>query len=159
MPRPASTPKTPTVSQAAIDKDWNPGERGWTVDWQRHYAYLTQLLDEGARLTAITPGVTRHREDIGRWLATQRRDWNRLNPKQQTRLGKLGVTPARVVRACQAPAKKKANLHVGPGRGSLRRGRTGPGAVPRPGRRRSPRPTARRTIARWGGAQDWGVGG
>lgn len=92
---------------AAIDKDWNPGDddHGWTVDWQRHYAYLTQLLDEGARLTAIKPGVTRHGEDVGRWLATQRRDWARLNAEQQTRLGKLGVTPARVVHARTAPAK------------------------------------------------------
>ncbi|MFD5548757.1 hypothetical protein ACFWJQ_18780 [Streptomyces goshikiensis] len=46
--------------------DWNPTERGWTVDWQRHYAYLARLLDGGARLVAIVPGVTRHGEDIGR---------------------------------------------------------------------------------------------
>ncbi|MFI1650935.1 helicase associated domain-containing protein [Streptomyces avidinii] len=64
---------------AAIDPDWNPGTLGWTVDWQRHYAYLTQLLAEGARLTAVVPGVPRHGEDIGRWLATQRRNWDRLN--------------------------------------------------------------------------------
>ncbi|MFI8281418.1 Helicase associated domain protein, partial [Streptomyces sp. NPDC085929] len=83
---------------ATIDKDWNPAERGWTVDWQRHYAYLTQLLDEGGHLKAITPGVTRHGEDIGRWLATQRRDWNRLHEEQQARLGRLGITPARAVR-------------------------------------------------------------
>ncbi|MFH7600473.1 helicase associated domain-containing protein [Streptomyces racemochromogenes] len=27
---------------AALDEDWNPGDddHGWTVDWQRHYAYL-----------------------------------------------------------------------------------------------------------------------
>ncbi|WP_327258054.1 hypothetical protein [Streptomyces sp. NBC_01244] len=30
---------------AAIDPDWNPGESGWMVDWQRHYA---QLLADGA---------------------------------------------------------------------------------------------------------------
>ncbi|MFI5828725.1 hypothetical protein ACIA6C_16000 [Streptomyces sp. NPDC051578] len=55
---------------AAIDEDWNPGDddHGWTVDWQRH-TYLTQLLDQSVRLTTITAGVTRHREDIGRWLA------------------------------------------------------------------------------------------
>ncbi|MFD5423162.1 Helicase associated domain protein [Streptomyces sp. NPDC127069] len=95
---------------AAIDEDWNPGndDHGWTVDWQRHYAYLAQLLNEGARLAAIKPGVTRHGEDIGRWLATQRRNWARLNTEQQTRLGKLGVTPARVVHARTAPAKTSA---------------------------------------------------
>ncbi|THA45150.1 hypothetical protein E6R62_35915 [Streptomyces sp. A1136] len=56
------------------------------MDWQRHYAYLTQLLDEGARLTAITPGVTRRGEDFGRRLATQRHDFRRLSEEQQRRL-------------------------------------------------------------------------
>ncbi|MFF4448697.1 Helicase associated domain protein [Streptomyces sp. NPDC001502] len=79
---------------AAIDPDWNPGTLGWTVDWQRHYAYLAQVLAEGARLTAIVPGVTRHGEDIGRWLTTQRRNWDRLNTEQQDRLATLGVTHA-----------------------------------------------------------------
>ncbi|MFE9934599.1 helicase associated domain-containing protein [Streptomyces sp. NPDC005533] len=91
---------------AAIDPDWNPGTLGWTVDWQRHYAYLAQLLAEGARLAAIVPGVTRHGEDVGRWLATQRRDWDRLNEEQQRRLGELGVTKA--VRARKAPSKTTA---------------------------------------------------
>ncbi|MFE9221683.1 Helicase associated domain protein [Streptomyces lavendulae] len=101
---------------AEVDADWNPAERGWTVDWQRHYAYLAQLLAEGARLTAVTAGVTRHGEDIGRWLAVQRRDWARLNAEQQARLTALGVTPARVVRARQAPAKTRTA--PGSGRGA-----------------------------------------
>ncbi|MBZ9593548.1 helicase associated domain-containing protein [Streptomyces erythrochromogenes] len=79
---------------AAIDPDWNPAERGWTVDWQRHYAYLAQLLAEDARLAAVVPGVTRHGDDVGRWLATQRRNWDRLNTEQQRRLGELGVKKA-----------------------------------------------------------------
>ncbi|MFF3620778.1 helicase associated domain-containing protein [Streptomyces sp. NPDC002467] len=95
---------------AAIDEDWNPAARGWTVDWQRHYTYLTQLLAEGTRLKAITAGVTRHGEDIGRWLATQQRDWARLNAEQQARLGALGITPARVVRARQTPIKTSATF-------------------------------------------------
>ncbi|MFF4583620.1 Helicase associated domain protein [Streptomyces sp. NPDC001373] len=109
--------KRRAAALAAIDEDWNPGDddHGWTVDWQRHYAYLTQLLGEGARLKAITPGVTRHGEDVGRWLATQRRNWARLNAEQQTRLGKLGVTPARVVRARTAPAKTAAASRSGRG--------------------------------------------
>ncbi|WP_350206306.1 helicase associated domain-containing protein [Streptomyces sp. 2P-4] len=98
---------------AAIDPDWNPAVRGWAVDWQRHYAYLAQLLAEGARLKAITPGVTRHGEDVGRWLATQRRDWARLNTEQQARLSKLGVTPARVVQVRSAPAQKKPTTTSG----------------------------------------------
>ncbi|MFE3762500.1 helicase associated domain-containing protein [Streptomyces sp. NPDC059104] len=89
---------------AAIDEDWNPSERGWTVGWQRHYAYLTQLLASGTRLDDVTPGGTLHGDDIGRWLATQRRDWARLNAEQQVRLGTLGITPARVVRARTAAA-------------------------------------------------------
>ncbi|WP_328738204.1 Helicase associated domain protein [Streptomyces erythrochromogenes] len=98
--RPGGLGKDPGRAQrraaalAAIDPDWNPGVLGWTVDWQRHYTYLTQLLTEGARLTAIVPGVTRHGEDVGRWLATQRRGWDRLNEEQRRRLGELGVKKA-----------------------------------------------------------------
>ncbi|MFJ3883337.1 Helicase associated domain protein [Streptomyces sp. NPDC090077] len=109
---------------AAIDKDWNPGDddHGWTVDWQRHYAYLTQLLAEGARLTAIKPGITRHGDDIGRWLATQRRDFGRLNAEQQNRLGKLGITPARVARARTAPVKTAGPSRAGRGAEAFHRG-------------------------------------
>ncbi|MFE6839999.1 Helicase associated domain protein [Streptomyces sp. NPDC057705] len=98
--RPGGLGKDPERAQrratalGAIDPDWSPGTRGWTVDWQRHYTYLTQLLAEGTRLTAIVPGVTRHGEDIGRWLASQRRGWDRLNAEQQRRLGTLGVKKA-----------------------------------------------------------------
>ncbi|MFF4323712.1 helicase associated domain-containing protein [Streptomyces sp. NPDC001568] len=76
---------------AAVDPDWNPCGRGWTVDCQRHHAYLAQLLAGGARLADVVPGVTRHGEDVGRWLATQRRDFGKLNAEQQRRRGKLGV--------------------------------------------------------------------
>ncbi|MFF3675831.1 hypothetical protein ACFYYS_17850 [Streptomyces sp. NPDC002120] len=62
---------TPFASLAAIDPDWNPGTLGCTVDGQRHYAYLAQLLAEDARLTAVVPGVTRHGEDLGQRLSTQ----------------------------------------------------------------------------------------
>ncbi|MFG2487592.1 hypothetical protein ACGFSI_33160 [Streptomyces virginiae] len=44
-----------------------------------------------ARPAAIVPGVTRHGEDAGRWLATRRRNWDRLNEEQQRRLTVLGV--------------------------------------------------------------------
>ncbi|WP_327129996.1 Helicase associated domain protein (plasmid) [Streptomyces sp. NBC_01343] len=91
---------------AVIDPDWNPGELGWTVDWQRHHAYLRQALAAGARLTDIVPGVTRHGEDIGRWLATQRRGWTRLSDEQRGRLAELGVKAA--VRARKTPKKPGA---------------------------------------------------
>ncbi|KPI31939.1 type III restriction protein res subunit [Actinobacteria bacterium OV450] len=114
--------KRRAAALAAIDEDWNPAVRGWTVDWQRHYAYLTQLLNEGTRLTDVVPGVTRHGEDIGRWLTTQRRDYRRLNTEQQTRLGKLGVTPAQVVRARQTPATATAGSTSGRGAEAFHKG-------------------------------------
>ncbi|MFI5766845.1 Helicase associated domain protein [Streptomyces sp. NPDC051563] len=105
---------------ATIDKDWNPGVHGWTVDWQRHYAYLHQLLTEGARLTAIKPGVTRHGEDIGRWLATQRLNWNGLSDEQQRRLGKLGVKKA--ARARKTTAKAPGTSTSGPSAAAFQTG-------------------------------------
>ncbi|MEV6576076.1 Helicase associated domain protein, partial [Streptomyces sp. NPDC051577] len=96
---------------AAIDPDWNPRETGWTVDWQRHYAYLAQLLTGGARLDDVVPGVTRHGDDIGRWLTTQQRDWNRLNTEQQRRLAELGVK--KTAQARKAPAKTAAASRPG----------------------------------------------
>ncbi|MFD3472251.1 Helicase associated domain protein [Streptomyces sp. NPDC058682] len=123
---------------AAIDPDWNPGTLGWTVDWQRHYAYLAQLLAEGARLTAIVPGVTRHGDDVGRWLATQRRDWDRLNEEQQHRLAELGVTKA--PRARKAAPKTAAASGPRAGGTAIQKGlealqqyvaRTGSVTVPR----------------------------
>ncbi|MBT2407692.1 MULTISPECIES: DEAD/DEAH box helicase [unclassified Streptomyces] len=98
---------------AAIDRDWNPREHGWTVDWQRHYAYLAQLLAAGARLKDILAGVTRHGDDIGRWLATQQRDFTHLNAEQQRRLTELGVKPQAAVRARKAPAKTSATPGTG----------------------------------------------
>ncbi|MFJ9080662.1 Helicase associated domain protein [Streptomyces sp. NPDC102278] len=98
---------------AAIDADWNPRELGWTVDWQRHHAYLRQALAAGARLAEIVPGVTWHGEDIGRWLATQRREWRRLGAEQQKRLAELGVKAA--ARARKAPEKTTAKPAVTPG--------------------------------------------
>ncbi|MGW7333526.1 helicase associated domain-containing protein, partial [Streptomyces sp. NPDC054840] len=112
--RPGGLGKDPERAQrraaalAAIDPDWNPAVLGWTVDWQRHYTYLTQLLASGARPTAIVPGVTRHGDDIGRWLATQQRGWNRLNAEQQRRLATLGVKPQKTPRARKAAAKTAA---------------------------------------------------
>ncbi|MFE7331424.1 Helicase associated domain protein [Streptomyces sp. NPDC057565] len=99
---------------AAIDPDWNPGALGWTVDWQRHWVGLTALLAGGAGLEEIVPGVTHRGDDIGRWLARQVRDWARLNPEQQRRLGEVGVKPA--VRAQKTSAR--TNTKAGAGKGS-----------------------------------------
>ncbi|MFI1451346.1 Helicase associated domain protein [Streptomyces virginiae] len=117
--RPGGLGKDPGRAQrraaalAAIDPDWNPGTRGWTVDWQRHYAYLAQFLAEGAWLTAVVPGVTRHGEDVGRWLASQRRNWDRLNEEQQRRLGELGVKKAPRARKAAAKTATAAGPRAG----------------------------------------------
>ncbi|MER7764166.1 Helicase associated domain protein [Streptomyces sp. NPDC097619] len=107
---------------AAIDPDWNPGALGWTVDWQRHHAYLTQALAAGARIEEVVPGVTWHTEDIGRWLATQRRDYRRLNDEQRARLRALGVSPA------PPPASVRTD-GAGGGAGTSVEAETGPGAA------------------------------
>ncbi|MFE2140510.1 Helicase associated domain protein [Streptomyces sp. NPDC059456] len=126
--RPGGLGKDPGRAQqraaalAAIDEDWNPGTLGWTVDWQRQYAYLAQLLDDGARMAAIVPGVTRHGQDIGRWLATQRRDYRRLTEEQQRRLASLGVKPARAVRARTAASAAGTTSTSGRGTEAFQKG-------------------------------------
>lgn len=77
---------------AAIDPDWRPA---WPIDWQRRYAALRSLVEAGAALDDdVVPGVTVHSSDVGQWLATQRRDWERLSIEQRERLAALGVTAA-----------------------------------------------------------------
>ncbi|AEM88776.1 DEAD/DEAH box helicase [Streptomyces violaceusniger] len=74
----------------AIDPDWNPA---WPVDWQRRYAALSSLLEEGATLAEILPGVTFRGQDVGAWLTTQRESWEQLSDGQRERLAQLGVVP------------------------------------------------------------------
>jgi hypothetical protein len=105
---------------AAIDPDWNPGELGWTVDWQRHWVGLSALLSAGGTLDEILPGVTYRGDDIGRWLARQVRDWARLNPEQQHRLGEVGVKPA--VRPQKAAARVSAKAGAAKGSDAFTRG-------------------------------------
>ncbi|MFE7332492.1 helicase associated domain-containing protein [Streptomyces sp. NPDC057565] len=105
---------------AAIDPDWNPGALGWTVDWQRHYTGLHVLLASGAGLDDVVPGVTRHGDDIGRWLARQVRDWTRLNPEQQHRLGEMGAKPA--VRPQKTAARTNAKTGATKGSDAFQRG-------------------------------------
>ncbi|MFJ8314242.1 MULTISPECIES: Helicase associated domain protein [unclassified Streptomyces] len=98
---------------AAVDEDWNPAALGWTVDWQRHHVGLQALLKAGAQLGEIVPGVTYRGDDIGRWLARQRRDFGRLNEEQQKRLDKLGVEPAVQARKTPAPSGAKTGTAKG----------------------------------------------
>jgi len=78
---------------AAIDPDWNPAAKGWTVDWQRHYAKLRACLHGGATLDELRPGVTVGGEDVGLWLARQRARWEQLTDGQRERLAALGIEP------------------------------------------------------------------
>ncbi|MGW2866136.1 Helicase associated domain protein [Streptomyces sp. NPDC001205] len=87
---------------AAVDPEWNPAVLGWTVDWQRHHVGLQALLNGGALVAEIVPGVTWRGDDIGRWLTRQRRDWHRLNAEQRARLAQLGLE------AAPAPARRPA---------------------------------------------------
>ncbi|WP_107382763.1 helicase associated domain-containing protein [Streptomyces agglomeratus] len=105
---------------AAIDPDWNPGALGWTVDWQRHYTGLRALLEPGAAMEDILPGVTWRGKDIGRWVARQIRDWNRLNTEQQWRLEQLGVKPAE--RAQKTTVHASAQAGAGKGSDAFTRG-------------------------------------
>jgi hypothetical protein len=105
---------------AAIDPDWNPGQLGWTVDWQRHYTALTALLAAGGTLDEILPGVTYRGDDIGRWLVRQVRDWTRLDIEQQHRLDALGVKPA--VRPHKAPARANGKAGAAKSSDAFQRG-------------------------------------
>ncbi|MFE7328167.1 helicase associated domain-containing protein [Streptomyces sp. NPDC057565] len=107
---------------AAIDPDWNPGQLGWTVDWQRHHTGLRALLEDGGTLDEILPGVTYRGDDIGRWLARQTRDWTRLNPEQQHRLDELGAKPA--VRPQKTAARTNAKTGATKGSDAFQRGVT-----------------------------------
>ncbi|MFD7583660.1 Helicase associated domain protein [Kitasatospora sp. NPDC059817] len=77
---------------AGIDPDWNPG---WPLDWQRHYAAVTECVQGGAQPADLLPGVTVHGLDVGRWLERQRQRvvWHGLMDEQQQRLAALGVEP------------------------------------------------------------------
>ncbi|MFE9890630.1 Helicase associated domain protein [Streptomyces scopuliridis] len=105
---------------AAIDPDWNPGQSGWTVDWQRHYTGLRTLLEAGGTLPEIQPGVTWRGDDIGRWLQRQARNWAHLGAEQQRRLADLGVEPA--VRPQKASVRADATTGASKGAEAFTRG-------------------------------------
>ncbi|MFE0880169.1 Helicase associated domain protein [Streptomyces smyrnaeus] len=75
----------------AIDPDWNPD---WPLAWQRHYAKARWLLDQGATLAELQPGVSLGGDDIGSWLTEQPATWHTLTEGQQKRLAELGIRPS-----------------------------------------------------------------
>ncbi|MEU3889179.1 Helicase associated domain protein [Streptomyces sp. NPDC029041] len=76
----------------AVDEHWNPS---WPPDWQRHYTALRELVREESDFTGLTPGVTVHAMDIGRWLHKQRQHevWHSLADGQRKLLEQIGITP------------------------------------------------------------------
>ncbi|MFD7835236.1 helicase associated domain-containing protein [Streptomyces sp. NPDC059761] len=61
------------------------------MDWQRHYAGVRALVTAGgAAVDEITPGVTVHGSDVGRWLERQRAAWADLTEAQRARLATSG---------------------------------------------------------------------
>ncbi|MFI8817950.1 MULTISPECIES: DEAD/DEAH box helicase [unclassified Streptomyces] len=105
---------------AAIDEDWNCS---WPLDWQRHHRVLADLTDTetGGSLPDIQPGVLFEGDDLGRWLAQQRRayTWAQLTAVQQERLSGLGVTPDE---AAPAPVTARAAKGAGGLSAPFRRG-------------------------------------
>ncbi|MFJ2477978.1 Helicase associated domain protein [Streptomyces sp. NPDC087659] len=88
--RPGALTPERAAQLAEIDPDWCPA---WPIDWQRHYAAVRALvIDGGAAVDEITPGVTVHGADVGRWLERQRETWAELSREQRERLAALGVT-------------------------------------------------------------------
>jgi hypothetical protein len=117
---------------AEIDPDWNPT---WPLDWQRHYTGLKELLELGADLVDLEPGVTIHGHDIGRWLQRQRQHvvWHGLTGGQRERLTALGVEPEAAPVATEQPVARKGSTSFTRGMAALRQyqGRTGSVIVPR----------------------------
>ncbi|MEU0670902.1 Helicase associated domain protein [Streptomyces lavendulocolor] len=104
--RPGALSEERAAQLAEIDPDWCPA---WPIDWQRHYAGVRALVvDGGAAVDEITPGVTVHGADVGRWLVRQRETWAELSEAQRERLGALGVTAPEPTPAAKAGGGRAA---------------------------------------------------
>lgn len=102
-----------------IDPDW---DCPWSLDWQRHYRVLADLVDADGQLPDIAPGVLMDGDDIGKWLQQQKQPgtWARLLPEQQERLSHLGVKPLEA--PSPAPAAKGATKGRGKASQAFQRG-------------------------------------
>ncbi|EHM24149.1 putative helicase-like protein [Streptomyces sp. W007] len=94
-----------------IDEDWNCP---WSLNWQRHYRVLADLVDaDDGTLAYIAPGVVMDGDDIGSWRWKQQNAGvqAQLMPEQRERLAKLGilvVEPASPAPAAPRTVKAKA---------------------------------------------------
>ncbi|MGW5069736.1 helicase associated domain-containing protein, partial [Streptomyces cyaneofuscatus] len=98
---------------AAIDPDWNCP---WSLNWQRHYRVLADLVDADGVLPYIAPGVVMDGDDIGAWRWKQQNAGvqAQLMPQQRERLAKLGIPIA------ELPSPAPARTPKGPGKGPSR---------------------------------------
>ncbi|WP_031056091.1 DEAD/DEAH box helicase [Streptomyces sp. NRRL F-5702] len=73
-----------------IDPDW---ACPWSLNWQRHYRVLADLVDADGALPYIAPGVYMDGDDIGAWRWKQQNAGvqAQLTPEQRERLAKLGI--------------------------------------------------------------------
>ncbi|MFF9286434.1 DEAD/DEAH box helicase [Streptomyces griseosporeus] len=115
-----------------VDPHWNPA---WPAAWQRHYAALRELVREENGPTVVTPGVTVHGMDIGRWLTRQRRPevWAGLLDGQRALLEDIGVTPLPQPQEApaQAPSGRLGAFERGVAALAQYKARTGTVKVPR----------------------------
>ncbi|WP_439681671.1 Helicase associated domain protein [Embleya sp. MST-111070] len=94
---------------AAIDPDWNPTGRPdpakrWSLDWQRMLTAVRLHTEAGGSLDELVPGHTNDGEDVGAWLARQRRGGSSLTLAQREALAEVGVE------ATDVPAKRATPL-------------------------------------------------
>ncbi|MDW4903066.1 Helicase associated domain protein [Streptomyces californicus] len=95
-----------------IDPDWNCP---WSLNWQRHYRVLADLVDADGALPYIAPGVYMDGDDIGAWRWKQQNAdvQAQLMPEQRERLAKLGIP----ITEPPSPAPAAARTAKGPGKG------------------------------------------
>ncbi|MCT6781461.1 Helicase associated domain protein [Streptomyces sp. CS7] len=100
---------------AAIDPDWNCP---WSLNWQRHYRVLADLVDADGVLPYIAPGVVMDGDDIGAWRWKQQNAGvqAQLTPEQRERLAKLGIP----ITELPSPGPAAARTPKGPGKGPNR---------------------------------------
>ncbi|MDX3488163.1 DEAD/DEAH box helicase [Streptomyces sp. ID05-18] len=100
---------------ASIDEDWNCP---WSLNWQRHYRVLADLVDTDGTLPYIAPGVVMDGDDIGAWRWKQQNPGvqAQLTPEQRERLAKLGIPIAELPSPTPAAARTPKSSSESPSR-------------------------------------------
>ncbi len=102
----------------AIDEDWNCP---WSLNWQRHYRVLADLVDADGVLPYIAPGVVMDGDDIGAWRWKQQDPGvqAQLMPEQRERLAKLGIPITELPSPAPAAARTTKAKAKGPSRAQV----------------------------------------